>query len=249
MALKTYLQMCKDFVNEVGILGGSFTSVVDQTGEALNVARWIAEADYYVQGLYFDWPWLWSQASGTLTQNSDALPRASNLNILKKTPMIIGKGTDSFHQVTYMEYVPFFELFETGVKQTNDEPAYFTQTPDYTASLLLSEKIKSTGKTYYYEHWKRPVLMTANADTSAMQPYDEETGSIISARAKLWYASREDAPEVEGDAAAEYEDKLARLTAVALPGRDGAYKGSNQDNFLEVTTSHDGYGQNYGRIR
>lgn len=245
MALKTYLQQCKDFVNEVGILGGSFSSVTGQTGEALNVARWIQEADLYVQSLYFDWAWLWSTASGTLTQNSDALPRSATLSHLKKTPMIIGKGTNSYHEVLFMEYTPFFDLFEKDVKQTTDSPSYFTQTPDYAASFLLSDNIKNTGKTYYYEYWGRPVKMTGNTDTSKIQPYDEETARIIICRAKMWYAEREDAPEVMAGAAAEYEDRLSRLSSIALPGRSGAYMGSNEDHFLEVSATGHGDGRTW----
>ena len=236
MALRTYLELCRDFANEVGILSGQIASVAGQTGDALNVTRRIQQADYYVQTLYTDWPWLHTTDSGLLTLDSDAMPRASDLQTIRRDSVVFGKGTNANHLPTWMEYPEFFSMYELGVKETSDTPNSYTQNPDYQAGFLLSDKIKTAGTTYYYEYWRRPVLMLLDSDTSAIQPFDEETGRIIIARAKIWHAEHEDAPEIMAGSLAEYEDRLQRLTAIALPEQSGTYMGSTDDRRLEVST-------------
>lgn len=232
----TFLEMCNEMAAECGISGGSIASVEGQTGESLNVVKWVRKADMYVKSLYWDWEFLWAEASGTLSINTDTVPRSSDLFMIKRDSMVIRKALANHHEPIFVEWKSFSPLYERGVKSTVTNPAHWTIRPDTTLPFLLSEKLKADNEPYYYEYWKRPVAMAENTDVSEITPFDEEEGRIIIAKAKMAYAAREDAPEVMAEAAAEYSDRLDRLMSAALPGHRNKYMGSGEDDMLVVGT-------------
>ena len=70
--------------------------------------------------------------------------------------------------------------------------------------------------------------MTADADISAIPPRFHK---IIIARAKMYYAENEDAPEIMAGALAEFEDLLDKLEADQLPSQKNRRFSSAQDMF------------------
>ena len=68
-----FLELCQDFVKEVGIGGGQAstpTAVTGQSGELANVVRWIRDSHTYVCNIWVDWKFLWFEHEVTLAAAS-----------------------------------------------------------------------------------------------------------------------------------------------------------------------------------
>ena len=80
------------------------------------------------------------------------------------------------------------------------------------------------------QHW----ILAANGDVSAIPPRFHK---IIIARAKMYYAENEDAPEIMAGALAEFEDLLDKLESDQLPRQKNRRFSSaqNLDNFVVRT--------------
>ena len=95
---------------------------------------------------------------------------------------------------------------------------------------LVTSVIADTTYDFYGRGWKEPVRLTADDDVPAIpESYDR----IIIARAAIYYADKEDAPEILEGANAEYIDLLDKLQSTQL----SAFRYdrmSTQDEQLEV---------------
>jgi len=86
------------------------------------------------------------------------------------------------------------------------------------------------------EYWRTPVVMstilagetTADSNTSAIPARFHK---IIIARAKMFYAENEDAPEIMVGSLSEFEDLLNQLEADQLPSQKNRRFSSAQDMF------------------
>lgn len=229
-----YLKLCKLFVSELGIAGGSGPSKVEgQTGELLNVVRWVATADVQVQGLWNDWDFLWAEEDQTLAADAREIdPPSANdkkINLLDRQSLVFRPGeTDHFHP-QFLEWRTFRQRYEFNKRRTVKNPTHWTITPG--GKMLLSHKMKESTP-IHYEFWRKPVMMVKGKDTSLI-PNDSvsEDGDdyprIILLRAKLIYAEREDAPEIQAGALAEYADLLEKMESRHLPWMDGSRKAVN----------------------
>ena len=84
------------------------------------------------------------------------------------------------------------------------------------------------------EYFKVPTDLAVDSDTSLIPTRFHR---IIIARAKLYYAENEDAPEIMSGSLAEFEDLLDKLEADELPAQKARRFSRVQDisNFTVVT--------------
>lgn len=226
-----YLKLCQLFVSELGIAGGSGPSKIeDQTGEFLNVVRWIATADVQVQTLWDDWDFLWTEEDQTTTANVREIdpptPNKVEIGLIDRESMVFRPGDSDHFFPTFLEWKNFRRQFEFAKRRTVRNPTHWTISPE--GKILLSHKLKEATDVHY-EFWRKPVRLENGTDTSLI-PNDsvsedgEDYPRIILLRAKLIYAEREDAPEIQAGALAEYADVLEKMEAKYLPWMKGSRK-------------------------
>ena len=79
-----------------------------------------------------------------------------------------------------------------------------------------------------FEYFATPTALAADSDVSAIPPRFHK---IIIARAKIYYAENEDAPEILSGALTEFEDLLDKLEADQLPSQKNRRFSKVQDLF------------------
>ena len=73
--MSTYLVLCQDMARDIGIPGTGPATVVttDLSEEEAAVVRYINNADQDIQSRWFDWDFLWSEATITVTTATSTL--------------------------------------------------------------------------------------------------------------------------------------------------------------------------------
>lgn len=211
---RSYLDLCRALVAELGIAGGTGPSAVTgQSGELANVVRWVADADVAVQLLWQDWQFLWTPgpSSEQLIAGDDTIPIITDLGTEIEDGLVFTVAGRSYRP-TWMPWDSFRNHFKTNAKTTLSRPTHWTVRPDKIVEL---SHIAAAPIPWTMEYHRRPARMTANSQTS---PIPDEYDRIIVARAALMYGGREDAPEVVVSMAAEYDDLLEKMESVYLAG-------------------------------
>jgi len=229
--MSTYLVLCQDMARDVGIPGTGPSSVTSTSlsEEENAVVRYIANADQDVQSRWFDWDFLWSEASitaisgtSTLTSSNSGFPSA--LGNWKLDSLVWDKASDSYQILEYMEWNSYREMYKYGTVDS-DVPEVYSIKPNNDLDLYPTP---DSATVISAEYWATPTVLAADADISAIPPRFHK---IIIARAKMYYAENEDAPEVMAGAVAEFEDLLDKLEADQLPSQKNRRFSSAQNMF------------------
>jgi hypothetical protein len=216
---------------DVGIPGTGPSSVTSTSlsEEENAVVRYIANADQDVQSRWFDWDFLWSEASitaisgtSTLTSSNSGFPSA--LGNWKLDSLVWDKASDSYQILEYMEWNSYREMYKYGTVDS-DVPEVYSIKPNNDLDLYPTP---DSATVISAEYWATPTVLAADADISAIPPRFHK---IIIARAKMYYAENEDAPEVMAGAVAEFEDLLDKLEADQLPSQKNRRFSSAQNMF------------------
>ena len=229
--MSTYLVLCQDMARDVGIPGTGPSSVTSASlsEEENAVVRYIANADQDVQSRWFDWDFLWSEASitaisgtSTLTSSNTGFPTA--LGNWKLDSIVWDKSSDSYQILEYMEWNSYREMYKYGTIDS-DVPEVYSIKPNNDLDLYPTPNAATVISA---EYWATPTVLAADADISAIPPRFHK---IIIARAKLYYAENEDAPEIMVGSLSEFEDLLDKLEADQLPRQKNRRFSSAQDMF------------------
>ena len=229
--MSTYLVLCQDMARDVGIPGTGPSSVTSTSlsEEENAVVRYIANADQDVQSRWFDWDFLWSEASitaisgtSTLTSSNSGFPSA--LGNWKLDSLVWDKTSDSYQILEYMEWNSYREMYKYGTVDS-DVPEVYSIKPNNDLDLYPTP---DSATVISAEYWATPTVLAADADISAIPPRFHK---IIIARAKLYYAENEDAPEIMVGSLSEFEDLLDKLEADQLPRQKNRRFSSAQDMF------------------
>tara|TARA_R100000656_G_scaffold42205_1_gene35023 strand:- start:198 stop:878 length:681 start_codon:yes stop_codon:yes gene_type:complete len=216
---------------DVGIPGTGPSSVTSTSlsEEENAVVRYIANADQDIQSRWFDWDFLWSEASitaisgtSTLTSSNTGFPTA--LGNWKLDSIVWDKSSESYQILEYMEWNPYREMYKYG-SIDSDVPEIYSLKPNNDLDLYPTP---DSATVISAEYWATPTVLAADADISAIPPRFHK---IIIARAKMYYAENEDAPEIMAGAVAEFEDLLDKLEADQLPSQKNRRFSSAQNMF------------------
>ena len=235
--MSTYLVLCQDMSRDIGIPGTGPSSVTSSSlsEEENAVVRYVSQADQDIQSRWFDWDYLWSTATMTTSQgistlmstNTDAGPGGgfpSDLGNWKLGSVVWDPTSESYLILEYELWNEYRENYKYGTVD-EDIPEVFTYHPDNTLDFYPTP---SSSTVVQAEYWATPTVMTADADVSAIPPRFHK---IIIARAKMYYAENEDAPEIMAGSLAEFEDLLDKLEADQLPSQKNRRFSSAQDAF------------------
>jgi len=229
--MSTYLELCQDMARDVGIPGDGPSSVTSTSlsEEENAVIRHIKFADQDVQSRWLDWDFLWSEASisaisgtSTLTSSNSGFP--SDLGNWRLDSFVWDKSSDSYQILEYAPWSEYREEYKYGTVDS-DTPEVFTVKPDNNIDLYPTPNATTA---ISVEYWATPTLLSTDSQISAIPPRFHR---IIVARAKMYYAENEDAPEILASSLAEFEDQLDKLEADQLQRQKNRRFSSAQDAF------------------
>ena len=229
--MSTYLVLCQNMARDVGIPG---TGPSDVTSSSLSeeenaVVRYVKEADVDIQSRWFNWGFLWTEVTLTPTADVSTLTSPSDLGNWKLDSFVLAKGTNSYQELEYMDWDDYNLEYKLG-SITSDTPEVFSVKPDNVIDLYPTPADTTAISAAY---WKTPTEMSVDSSES---PIPSRFHKIITARAKIYYAENEDAPEILSGALAEFEDLLDKLEADQLAGQKNRRLSRAQDidNFTVV---------------
>ena len=229
--MSTYLELCHDMARDVGIPGDGPSSVTSTSlsEEENAVVRYIKTADQDIQSRWFDWDYLWSEAtitasSGTsnLTSSNSGFP--SSLGNWRLDSFVWNKSSDDYQILEYVPWNEYREDYKYGTIDS-DIPEVFTVKPDNTIDLYPTPNASVAVSA---EYWSTPTLLSSDSQVSEIPARFHR---IIIARAKMFYAENEDAPEIMVSSLSEFEDQLDKLEADQHPRQKNRRFSSAQDSF------------------
>jgi hypothetical protein len=221
-----YLELCKDFVAEYGLSGGTGpATVANQVGELRNVTRWIADANDHVNNLWLDWKFLWREYSGTANINS-ATPSspAETVRLWDNNAFELREAGGEWVDLPYRTRR---EIRDAGRNATANRPGAITILP---TNLLQFDCPADLAYEVYGQYWIQPARLAVDGDTPKIPAAYHR---LIIVRAAVMYGSREDAPEIVNGAAAEWLDLKDKLEAAYL--EDHERRRSSTDRGLDDT--------------
>ena len=229
--MSTYLELCQDMARDVGIPGDGPSSVTSTSlsEEENAVVRYIKTADQDIQSRWFDWDYLWSEAtitasSGTSTLTSSNSGFPSSLGNWRLDSFVWNKSSDDYQILEYVPWNEYREDYKYGTIDS-DIPEVFTVKPDNTIDLYPTPNASVAVSA---EYWATPTLLSSDSQVSEIPARFHR---IIIARAKMFYAENEDAPEIMVSSLSEFEDQLDKLEADQLPRQKNRRFSSAQDSF------------------
>jgi len=211
---------------DIGIPGTGPSSVTasDLSEEELSVVRYIKNADLDIQRRWFNWDYLWSEATITPSVGVSTLTSPANLGNWKLDSIVFSKATDDYQQLDFMDWEPYRLEYKLGVIDSGT-PEVFSIKPDNVIDVWPTPDSTTTISTEYY---RVPTELAADSDISSIPP---RFHNMIIARAKIYYGENEDAPEILSGALASFEDLLDKLEADQLPGQKNRRFSKVQDLF------------------
>lgn len=222
-----FLELAQTVRQEVGISGTGPSTVVGQEGQLKVIVDFVAEADYQIQSLWHDWDFLWSQYSSTLSTGTrePAVGKPTDFGNWDMRSFYLDYTSDDSTNLAPLSYVDWRADYRQGTA-TNSTPTYVVIQPDNNA---IVDPPPDKAYTITADYWKTPTRMAANTDESAIPT---QYHRIIVARAKAFWAEREEAPEILVASSAEYQDLLDKLESQSLPGQRARRFGN--DDFDQV---------------
>ena len=235
--MSTYLVLCQDMARDVGIPGTGPSSVGASglSEEETAVTRYVSQADQDIQSRWFDWDFLWNEATITVTASTSTLVSGdtgfpTDLGNWKLDSFVYDKTSADYIILEYMRWNEYRDMYKYGTID-EDLPEVYSLKPDSSIDLYPTPSATSSIST---EYWATPTALAADDDISAIPPRFHK---IIISRAKMYYAENEDAPEIMAGALAEFEDLLDKLEADQLPRQKNRRFSAAQDldNFVVRT--------------
>ena len=228
-ATRDLQNLCIETLDEYGIGGGSDGfDVSTDNDEHKRFLKWMIAAIMYVDNLHTDWRYLWVDWTGdTLAAASSQLviPTVATfgeVNQWVKGSLWLDRGTSDPLELTFHDWQTFRKTFLAGTIQTAD-PQFYSIAPDNT--IYFDSKTRKT-HTPSGEFHRRTAELSAD-DDEPLAPYNHRR--IYQVKAVLNYGMREDAPEILGGEAAEYDDLLEKLRQAELPGYRTSGISENED--------------------
>ena len=229
--MSTYLVLCQDMSRDIGIpgTGPSGVTASDLSEEELAVVRYIKQADLDIQRRWFNWNFLWSEATITPSVGTSTLTSPTDLGNWKLDSIVWSKATSDYQELDYMDWDEYKLEYKLGAVDSGT-PEVFSVKPDNVIDVYPTPDATTTISA---EYWKTPTELSADSDTSAIPA---RFHNIIISRAKIYYGENEDAPEILSGALAEFEDLLDKLESDQLPGQKNRRFSRVQDLFNYTVT-------------
>ncbi len=240
--MPTFLQLTQDLRRECSVAGDGPTAVTGQINEYGRLVEWIKSAHEEIQSRWFNWRFLWKEGSfstiidqGTYDLTSSAsMGGAGNVisdfaSMDKYNPGSGRTGSKMWISgTTQLNYVPWSDYDHSAYTDTG-KPNSFTIKPNGSFALL------PTPDAVYpitFEYYKTPTVLAADSDES---PIPDRFQSVIVARAVIYYANYDDAPELKTAGLERYKEILDQLEADQLDNSSEYRYSTNNDFVVQVS--------------
>jgi hypothetical protein len=213
--LSTYLELVQALHTEAGASGQAPTAVTGLRGEHARLAKWIKDANIYIQELWEDWKFRREQYSEDTTVGSKLMPAANPLAAFydAETFRILFAGDTFYNPIDAVEYSDI----KSEVPETDNlTPSRIVIMPDGTIELDAPADDVHTITCDYYQ---QPVELVNANDVSIIPARFHR---IIVARALVLYGNFENAADAKTQGAEMYAEILARLENSELPNKNKA---------------------------
>ncbi len=202
-----YLDLCKGYVSELGIAGGTGpAAVTGQTGEMANVVRWIRDACLDIDNMWRDWRYLWCEYDVNVSNENvppPALPANPPAREWNRDSLWINFGTSAAKQLAFVEWPRFRVMAAGGI--ASGQPTEFTEMPN---RVIRLNRRPANVTPLHAEYWRRPPVLAANSDVPLMP---DDYHRVIICRAAIMYGNREAAGEIINGMEAEYVSMIDKL--------------------------------------
>ena len=210
--MSTYIQLCQDMARDVGIPGTGPSSVTPTPEEEQDVVRYIKDADLDIQRMWFNWDFLWSEATLTPVAGVSTLTSPSDLAQWNTDSVVYNPTAEGWQPLAFVPWLQYREDYKYGTVATGT-PEFFSVKPDNVMDIYPTPD-STTALTS--EYWATPTELSDATDISVIPVRFHR---IIIARAKIYYAEQNDAAEVLSGSIAEFTDLLLKLESDQLPGQ------------------------------
>ena len=214
----THLELVQEVVRLAGISdSGGPTTTVGQTGDYLKAVKYVAAAHEEIQGMFFDWDFLWGATTFDTSASLATYSGASDLGIWDVTRIYY--GDKQLRRVIWQDYVPAV---------SSGEPSFFTIQPD---NKILIGPTPDDVYTITYDYYKAGKVLTADSDT----PYiPARFQRIIVGRALMLYGNFESAAEAKVQGQELYAVYLDQLKAHQLARRQQTHGRASSEHLTSV---------------
>jgi len=239
--MPTFLRLCQDLRRECSVAGNGPLAVTGQINEYARLIEWIQLAHQEIQAKFYDWGFLWAEGSFSTVQDqgsyrltdSGSMGGAGNVieNLAKLAkynpesgmtgPKIWINGTQ---QLAYIRWSDYDNARYTG----SGKPCAVTIKPNGDFLLLPAPDAVYP---ITFEYYQTPQVLVLDADIPRMP---ERYQHVIVARAMVFYANYENAPEIKNDGLERYKEAIDQLEADQLPNASEYRYSSNNDYQIYV---------------
>lgn len=216
-----FLQLVQRLAQKAGVARNtSITTVVSQTGKALELVNCVNDAWMDIQGRHQDWGWKRASASFT-TVNGQATYTLSeagttNFGLWDRDSFrnyLTASGTAAEVFMTYMDYKTWRDIYQFGSNRTaTSQPQFVTIIPS-THGVGLGP-VPPSGYTVTADYYTCPTEMSANADIPSLPVHYH---MAIVYRAMMLYAPSDAAGEIYEEGEIEFNKLMTRIENDYLP--------------------------------
>ena len=210
--MSTYIELCQDMARDVGIPGTGPSTVTPTPEEEKDVVRYIKDADLDIQRMWFNWDFLWSEATLTPSAGVSTLTSPTDLAQWNTDSVVYNPTAEGWQPLAFVPWLQYREDYKYGTVATGI-PELFSVKPDNVIDIYPTPN-STTAITS--EYWATPTELSGATDISVIPVRFHR---IIIARAKIYYAEQNDAAEVLSGSIAEFTDLLLKLESDQLPGQ------------------------------
>jgi hypothetical protein len=216
--MSTFLELVQDLHTECGAAGVPPTSVVNQTGEAKRLVKWIQRADVLIQELWENWKFLRNEYDQATTASINTLAAPTGIKFWDTSPVqttffcVLEGETDA--DKYELEAVEYDSVKDEILDTSEGEPWRVIIMPD---NSLLVEPTPNGAHRILADYYVEPTPLAANTDVSVIPTMFH---NAILGRAMIFYGNYENAPEIKLQGQELFAEQLARLENSQLPNQN-----------------------------
>ena len=189
--MSTYLQLCQDMAREVGIPGTGPSSVTPTAEEEKDIVRQIKHADVDIQSRWFNWNYLWAEASITTSSGTSTITSPTDLSQWNIDCVVFDPTSVDYQPLEYMPWNDYKDQYKYGSIDSGT-PEVFSVKPDNVIDLYPTPDTATVVKA---EYWKTPTELSSDSDVSVIPVRFHR---MIICRAKIYLLDKLESDQLPG---------------------------------------------------
>jgi len=191
----TFLELVQRVVQKANIADSGPPSVLNQFGDYQKAVIHVQEAHEEIQGLHFDWDFLWRHGSFTTQQGLDVYSPPDDLGVWDAQRVYLD-GRE-LHVIEWSDYVP--EVMSPA------KPLEAVIRPDNSLQLIPSP---DKAYTITFDYFRQPRVLVNNSDVPLIP---KQFHLAIVGRALMLHGNYESAMDIKTQGAEMYQQFIQQL--------------------------------------